>query len=1171
MIHKKDFEQRLKDLDWTLYKLAKEFAEYRARGGDVSPASRYHSSIGKAIENPGKSRLETIEDIVQVLNGELTILWDVDKIVTIRLEDETLEALKQRSENEGKTINEIAKQLLLQALLGLPAQKSKQVTHLIIGKETKILRSFHPIMASAYSAVHDWLGEIPEAQGYKYFDYVKDIFHCLEKADLKSTAFQFYSLFPRYYFESVHSLDKIIELTHLLSRLKYNPRICLIDVGAMGAASIAFIERILAWYKDEEISHPIEIICLGIEPNFYGVTLYSKLMNEIKNNVKSLNINLEFQVICESVSKGIITTMRYLQKKCKFWQQPIISNVILTQLDITSSLNKEAILKREQYEKLKYLGLEAELILADEKELWLEECLSYKQLLEEVPVENLHLLTLGTKKMNSYLNQNYPGYKLEEATIEIIRNIEKVIGDSHILSPLENLQPIQEVNFNNPVDSYWQDHHQSNYSSSFPVSFITIINSELAQDKNWAEVIDMKNLELAWVRARKNVLDEFLYDEIEILLFERNLEHNLREIQHDLIDYRYRIDARSERISANVPKGSNSIRPKELSRLEEEILANAIIQVIGQNMKIDFYSYKPNKKSYENENEYLYENWWDDWKNFRKAIKDSLDIQKNQDGVVIRTDIQAYYTRIKQDNLLDIVQKTLKINEQGSERIDWLLRKLLYKDLTYENSAEIGEKTGLNQGTITSGFYANLYLLPLDNRFKNNKEFQLDFYRYVDDIIIILPNSDSEYMNKITTALDEELQKLGLKLNEDKTDIYENINLFLDAFTDDDVLEPLGKKFNFLMYQLWLMNSEYRIKFRFAHNSDQETLWWELIKTYQQCLFAIDIYVDSAYLSRRIFQVLFQQSKNKIGELNLPPFPKSSNFNIVSNWKRYFEASASVWLDDKNALKQKIVTLFYDSLASLEKTTEEIKVSKNNISEEKRKLKNHRRKQETRLRFAINKLAILGFDDLWKKIVKIICDEKLFVIRDLLDIIVSLARQGHIEAIQQLRENYINKTNETSKYLRAVILEAMRYLPNIDLKDWEFIVKLALEGQSDIERLKATETWLYLGDIAKQFENAETIQSISNRLENSNELINRLKKNYILILGLHDPEKLANLPNIEDLCKTQDYLISDSSKLALDGKVSAIFEQDEPALIRSYYSLKSPASKENKPYQSLGI
>jgi len=74
-----------------------------------------------------------------------------------------------------------------------------------------------------------------------------------------------------------------------------------------------------------------------------------------------------------------------------------------------------------------------------------------------------------------------------------------------------------------------------------------------------------------------------------------------------------------------------------------------------------------------------------------------------------------------------------------------------------------------------------------------------------------------------------------------------------------------------------------------------------------------------------------------------------------------------------------------------------------------------------------------------------------------------------------------------------------------------------------------------------------------------------------LILGLHDPEKLANLPNIEDLYKTQDYLISDSCKLVLNGKVSAIFEQDEPAIIRSYYSLKALGYKEDKPYQSLGI
>ncbi|MFP4007005.1 MAG: hypothetical protein ACLFV6_03220, partial [Spirulinaceae cyanobacterium] len=97
MVKPEDFEQRLKALDWTLYRLAKEFAEYRAEGEKVSPASRYHSSIGRAIENPATSRLETIEDIVQVLNGQLTIIWEPEKVVTLRLEDRTIEALQQRA------------------------------------------------------------------------------------------------------------------------------------------------------------------------------------------------------------------------------------------------------------------------------------------------------------------------------------------------------------------------------------------------------------------------------------------------------------------------------------------------------------------------------------------------------------------------------------------------------------------------------------------------------------------------------------------------------------------------------------------------------------------------------------------------------------------------------------------------------------------------------------------------------------------------------------------------------------------------------------------------------------------------------------------------------------------------------------------------------------------
>ncbi|MDP5338823.1 MAG: hypothetical protein NWQ28_09650, partial [Nodularia sp. (in: cyanobacteria)] len=351
MINNQNIEQRLQELDWTLYRLAKEFAELRAnRAGEkeVPPASRYHTSLGKAIDNPGTSKLETIQDIVQVLNGELTILWEPGRVVTIRLEDETIEALKQRAENDGKTINDIAKQLLLQALSGLPTQKSKQLTNLVMAEEAKIYRSFHPVIASAYSAVHQWLLEIPDAKGYKELDYSKDISHSLDKADLKSTAFQFYALFARNYFEALHILDNVIESSRLLKTLRYHPRIYLLDVGcAMGAATAAFIEKMLTLPKQEIQSKQIEIVCVGIEPNIYSYAIYKKLMQELKEKIAPFNISLDFKPINEPLSQAFLTTISHFKNKLndKSSSTKSLSNLFVMQLDIASSIGKDDLLK----------------------------------------------------------------------------------------------------------------------------------------------------------------------------------------------------------------------------------------------------------------------------------------------------------------------------------------------------------------------------------------------------------------------------------------------------------------------------------------------------------------------------------------------------------------------------------------------------------------------------------------------------------------------------------------------------------------------------------------------------------------------------------------------------------------------------------------------------------
>ncbi|MFM6015948.1 MAG: RNA-directed DNA polymerase, partial [Dolichospermum sp.] len=1124
--------------------------------GDVSPASRYHSSIGKAIENPGKSRLETIEDIVQVLNGELTILWDAGKVVTIRLEDETLEALKQRSENEGKTINEIAKQLLLQALLGLPAQRSKQVTHLIIGEETKICRSFHPIIASAYSAVHDWLGEIPEAQGYKDFDYAKDILHCLEKADLKSTAFQFYSLFSRYYFQAVHILDNIIESNRLLNRLRYHPRIYLLDVGCvMGAATAAFIEKILTLPQEEIASKKIEIICVGIDPNIYGYAIYQKLMQELQERIQPFNITLDFKAINQPLAPAILSTISHLKNKLNDQNTSLksLSNLFIMQLDLASSISQDDIVQKERNKKLKALGLAPEIDTDIEKEFWQDEALSYKRLLKEVPIEKLHLTTIGTKNLEKSLKQIIQVSDINEGINAICTAFDKFLGKHRISYVMEGRQA---VDFENPVSSYWYEQNQINYADQFQAVCQTVKNNELEEDNEWNKLISLENIELAWVKARNNVFNESFYDEVEIRLFENNLDENLQILIDNLVDRLYSDNflPSGQDIDYQFVKGRSKGRPKQLTRLEEEILAIAILQTIGKNKDFDFYSYQLKLEQTED----LYENYFPRYTKFLKASEESA--KSCPKGAVLRTDIQSYYVTVIQEQLLDITERELQIS---SKRIKWLLNKLLKQNLN--NGHEDG--IGLKQGTLTSGFYANLYLKAVDDYFASEPKWKhkLYFHRYVDDIIAVAPHGNND-IEKFETELIDKLSTLGLELNKDKTEYYKKISDFLPSTELDDYLKKLNEEFNFMLVYLWRMNHDYRTEFELANSIHDDQSWWKFIKLYQHCLYSLGIYVTEINLSRRIYQKLNYEKLNSKEQLEFPPFPTNDNFIIISQWNSQFQELNRTWIYQKNKIKSQVVTLFKESLKKLQEIIAIIKDKGHSISEqEKRELNINKRKSETRIRTSVNKLLILGFDQVCEELIFVICD--LFVIRNLLDVIIALAYQGHTYAIKQLWTFYQNgniATEEPSEYVRAILLESLRFLPILQLPDWELIFNYSTAAKSDIEKLKATETWLYLGHLYKPYVQPQHLQNIVKALKSDPPPFTRLKKNYILILGMYNYDLLDNIPLSNE--EKNDYLIKDALKLAELGKVAEIFKEIEPARVRQYYNPKQKSVTKDKQY-----
>lgn len=1156
MIRKEQLEERLQALGWTLYRLAKEFAQMRTEGGEMPPVTRYHGSIGKAIENPGKSKLETIEDIVKAMDGELTIAWEPDKVIVLQLDDALMEALNEKAKEIGITAVEVAEQLLRQALQisSASGEHQSQAARRKLGssiaskKEPQPLK-FHPYIAEAYAAVHEWLATRPEAAGYKELDYSEDLDLSLDPEDLKSAAFQYYAFFPKEYFRTIYTLKKVVGIPKLLSWLKCNSRICIVDIGcATGTASAAFLEIILT-LQEIKILQDIEIFCLGVDPSIYGITLYSKLMQEIQSKVKSSGIKLEFQVLCESLPKATIPIIKYLQKNRAIWDKKLpLSHVLLMQLDIISPFNQMQTAKREQYEKLKELGLDPELIVEDNEPFGQNEALAYKQIFEEVPIDHLHLMTIGTENIEKRLlktsNSNSPTEHLQ-GMMKMIRQSFSFSGTHRVY---EDMEVEETVCVEYPVGSYWKDRIITPETLDLYAQSYTVTNANLTRDGDWKNVIDFKTLELAWAQARRNLLmSESFYDEIEIRVFENNLTKNLNFLRDKLINYHQELVPSGDEINHHTPKGSSSSRPKVLSRLEEEILQAALVQVLGKRGLLSSESHSYAYRLSDDETEYLYKPWFPAYRKFINSAR--KEANKHKDGVVIRTDLKSYYTRIIQKQLLEITDKVLNIR---SDRIRWLMEKLFNKNISKH---KLGH--GLTQGLMASGFYADIYLSSVDQRFNSDNQWNVKYYRYVDDIILVVPNpADKE---NVLNILKNELKKLGLELNDTKTEIYEDVSRFIEEIKEDKFLEQLSENFDEVINPLWIMNQEYRFIFYDAYRNHDS--WWSLIRRYRQCLRSINIFITEPDLSRRISKYLFNSWRRdkdlkRDSELKLPLFPRAlpdnytlggaDSFELVENWKISFINSELEWLEEKNKLRAELINLFQESWRELQQVT--------SLSYSRE------RELQKRIRFAVNRLSLLGFEGILQDIEKILCN-KPSLLGEPLHPILNLARQGYSNAIRRLVKHYRNSKEKTSEYMRSIILQAMRYIPDFNREDWELLVESATEVNSVVEKLKATETWLFLSDFAERFNFVQEhhINAVVKALNSDPPPQTRLQKNYVLILGRHKRDAIPELTTSEN-----DYLLREALEIAEEEDISYLFEEQEPPVIRQYYSGRRPANMDEE-------
>ena len=950
---------------------------------------------------------------------------------------------------------------------------------------------FHSVIQQAYLDVHDWLVSLPRTKGY--IDIKKP---CPDKVDMMHVAAQFASYFPTHHFKNVFALNNIVASDAILDQLHRNPNMVVVDIGCGGgAASGALVSAVLELQAQQLLRSGINLLCIGVDPSENVLGIYSQFMNCVKQQLPSSTISLDFRVVDRPMSESVTDLEEHLRVSLSDWVQPALPHVFLMQSNVVWLLDRLYVNQQERHDRLNKLEVPANAYIPD-AEFGMRESRSYRQLFRQLPIDNLYTITVGTNKDRWSVRVDQMGASL--ATAFKGHEAQQIATDRH------------QISFRNPNGSYWWKKKSGSIKpveTLFPLDVRMIKNTGLDGDQDWHKVIKMENLELAWARARALLQREVLYDEIEIRLFERNRKANLKRLHQELGSYEIAVAHTNDRLQFKFVKSEEEGRPRVLSRIEEEIVSIAIVQELGAaafGLNTTSYAYRPNPRL-ASRSEFLYEYWFSAYQRYKEDAYNA--VAKQSSCRVLTIDIKSYFTGIPQHRLVEAVQKEIRSH---SARIEWLLQRLLCGKLDCHDDGH-----GLSQGGAGSGFYANAYLTGFDIKFGINNDWEAQIFRFVDDIVIVVP--DPDHLPAVRKLAETALCELDLQVNQDKSKPFDRES-YLSLPHDRGVMNGLSKRFSALTKPLWLTDSEIRNQLR------QDVRWWQLVAAYRDHLNSIGHFIEPHRLSRKLHQyvenyALEQEAGENAYELHMPSLGNP-------NWATEFRTANGTWIEDREALRTDLINLAKDSFDALPSVE----------CDKKRRL------LSTRIYYSANRLATLGFGDASKLISEILIDQP-WIIRQPQYVIRALAIQGHSEHVECLFHHYRKLDSCWSGSFLAVIIRSIRHLQNVPESLESGIISIATDSASDeILRLMATETWLMKFECQSVQNHESEIGSILRMGQSS-----RLRKNYLLLLGKCIRETAVLSP------QNKDPLLERTMEVLHDDNIDELLNSVEPDILRERY------------------
>ncbi len=259
----------------------------------------------------------------------------------------------------------------------------------------------------------------------------------------------------------------------------------------------------------------------------------------------------------------------------------------------------------------------------------------------------------------------------------------------------------------------------------------------------YVHVCKMETLRQAYKLAKKNNgapgIDGVTFEAIE----EAGLDDFLSKMADELVSGTYQ--PMGNRIK-EIPKGGGKVRVLGIPTIRDRVVQGALRLIVEPIFEADFvdgsYGYRPKKRAHE------------------AVVRVSKAVVENK-TMVIDLDLESYFDNIRHDILLGKVAQRI-----DDDKIMRLLKMIL----------KASGKRGVPQGGVISPLLANIYLNEVDKMLEKAKRITMQgeytyiqYARFADDIVILV-NYYYKWLAKATyKRLMEELDKLGVKVNRDKT------------------------------------------------------------------------------------------------------------------------------------------------------------------------------------------------------------------------------------------------------------------------------------------------------------------------------------------------------------------------------------------------------------------